>query len=182
MRATAAVAALFAVGLLLSACGSSKAGAGSGATTSTAGGTSPSGGGTSSTSTTSDAPQTTTTFYSKGKIVERSPTASAPRQSSGFPVSKDLQSGDQILIYPGAFWPNQLTANQLVPVTWTNMTKVTQTVTIIGIGVTSPPIPPGSQWVWKSTGGGVLAYKSASGFQAILNLQYPTPVTLPPSS
>jgi len=180
MRVIAAVSALFAVSLLLSACSSSKAGSGDGATTSTVGGTSPSGDGTSPTSTTSGAPQTTTTYYSKGKIVTRSPSASAPRQSSGFPVSKDLQSGDQILIYSGAFWPNQLTANQLVPVTWTNMTKVTQTVSIIGIGVISPPIPPGSQWVWKSTGGGVLAYKSASGFQAILNLQSPTPVTSSP--
>jgi hypothetical protein len=187
IRTVALLSTFLAVGLMFSACGSSKSGSGGGATTSTTSatdnGTSPQGGDSStSSSTTSGGTQASTTYYSKGQIISRSPTVPAPKQSSGYAVSKDIQSGQQILIYQAGFWPNQLYANELVPVVWTNMTKVTQTVSIVGIGVKSPPIPPGDQWEWKTTGGGVLAYRSAVGSQGILNFQYPTPVTLAPSA
>jgi hypothetical protein len=158
----------------LSACGTSQAGGASGkdgtttTTSSTQGGHS---------TTTVGGNSTTTTFYSPGRIVLPKPDTptTLPRETKAAPIPQDFAAGQQVIIYPGAFWPSQLYADDQMPITWTNMSGKPQKVIFDGINVTSPLIPPGAQFVWKSRGGGVIDYHAPSGFKAVLLLQIPTP-------
>jgi hypothetical protein len=95
------------------------------------------------------------------------------------PVNKYIDSGQQVLIYPGAFWPQLLYATYNVPITWTNLSGRPERVIFSGIPVSSPVIPEGGQWVWASRTAGALIYKAPSGFRASLVLAPSTPITVP---
>ena len=66
-----------------------------------------------------------------------------------------------------------------VPITWTNLSGRSQKIIFDDIPVSSATIPAGWQYVWKSHFGGSYAYKSASGFSAVLVLQAPAPIVIP---
>jgi hypothetical protein len=182
--------AIVAIGtVLLAACGSSPSSAGShprssGSTTSSSSTDNPSGGhkgdksnGSGSSSTTSTS--TTSPFYPKGKIVPKPSTTTTVPEDGGRPVNSYLAAGNQIVIYSSGIWPQTLDANDQVPVTWTNDSGKPQSIKFDSIPVSSSPIPPGAQFVWKADFGGSYPYHTASGMSALLVLQAPTPITIP---
>ena len=65
------------------------------------------------------------------------------------------------------------------PIIWTNLSNSPQRIIFDHIPFSSPPIPPGGQFIWKSPRGGVIGYHYSSGAQAELDLQAPTPVSTP---
>jgi hypothetical protein len=177
--------------ITLSACGSKAQGSG---TTSTSDGGSPTTGGGQSTSTSSghstgttqpDGPTTTpvTGFPDLHGTLLAPPTTptTEPLQTGGAPVQCCVQAGDQILIKSGGqFWPQSLDTAP-VQITWTNLSGVSVTVSIMGTPVQSPVIKPGWRWVWGWYAGGTFSYKSSLGTHGVLNFQPTTPVTLPSS-
>jgi len=86
------------------------------------------------------------------------------------PIRADFDTGQQVVITRHGFEPAQLSATIGQPVVWTNVSGVSQEITIVGL-IHSPPIPPGAQFVWTPNFGGSIAYRSASGSKALLILQ-----------
>jgi hypothetical protein len=185
---------LLLLSLTLSACGSKTQG--DGTTTTFDGGSPTSGGGTGQSTSTSSGHSTSTTQADgptttpvtgfpdlHGTLVAPPPTPTTqPRQTGGAPVNCCVQAGDQILIKSGGqFWPQSLDTAP-VQITWTNLSGVAVTVSIMGTPVASPVIKPGWRWVWGWYAGGTFSYKSSLGTHGVINFQPTTPVTLPSSS
>ena len=177
LGAARSISVAFAFACFLVACGSTPKA--SGPTTSD-GATSTSQNNDPTSSTTTTGPTTTTTFYRQGKVIPKSKAPTTlPRESKGQAVPQFTGAGQQALIYPTAIWPEYLYASYKTTITWTNLTNRTQTITFFHIPFSSLPIPPGGQFIWKSPSGGVIGYHDSSGSQGELNLQEPSPITVP---
>ncbi len=168
---------------LLAACGSSaktsptsSSGGASRTTQSTDGNsTSP-----TTTSTANGPIRTTATTYSEGRVYPKPSTPTTlPREDPGQPIGPNLSAGQQVIIYSKAIWPEYLYPTYTSAVTWTNLSGRTQTITFYHVSFSSPPIPPGGQWVWKAPSAGVLGYHDSSGAVGELNLQAATPIVTP---
>lgn len=124
---------------------------------------------------TTSRPSTTTltpTTVDPGHLVPAAPgPTTLPTEDPVTPVRQDFDTGQQVVIAKSGFEPKRLSASIGEPVVWTNDSGVTQTVTVVGLSVHSPLIPPGAQFVWTPNFGGSIAYRSGSGFQALLILQ-----------
>ena len=106
-----------------------------------------------------------------GHIVPAPPgPTTLPTEDPITPIRPDFDTGQQVIITSHGFEPLQLSGAKTEQVVWTNVSGSTQRITIIG-GPTSPAIPPGAQYVWMPNAGGSIAYRSASGFHALLLLQ-----------
>ena len=97
-----------------------------------------------------------------------------PREVPGRPINPVVDSGQQIVITSQGFEPARLYANDHVPVEWTNLSGAPQRVSFVAFPIRSAVIPVGGQFVWTPSGAALtIAYRSASGFHAILALQTP---------
>jgi hypothetical protein len=106
-----------------------------------------------------------------GHIVPAPPgPTTMPTEDPITPIRTGFDTGQQAVITAHGFEPAELGAIIGKPVVWTNLSGTTQRITLQGI-VTSPLIPPGAQYVWTPNFGGSIAYRSASGFHALLLLQ-----------
>jgi hypothetical protein len=79
------------------------------------------------------------------------------------PIGPQSAVGQQVVITKAAFVPQQLNALEGKSVVWTNESGTPQVVSILGLGVRSPEIPPGAQFVWTPPAGGTLNVRSDSG-------------------
>ena len=125
-----------------------------------------------STSTTGSRPSgVTPATVDPGHIVPAPPgPTTLPTEDPVTPIRPDFDTGQQVIITSHGFEPLQLSGDKAKQVVWTNVSGSTQRITIVG-GPASPPIPPGAQYVWMPDSGGSIAYRSASGFHALLVLQ-----------
>jgi ABC-type transport system substrate-binding protein len=106
-----------------------------------------------------------------GHIVPAPPgPTTLPTEDPITPIRPDFDTGQQAIITSHGFEPLQLSGSKNQQVVWTNVSGSTQRIIITG-GPTSPPIPPGAQYVWMPNSGGSIAYRSVSGFHAVLTLQ-----------
>jgi hypothetical protein len=106
-----------------------------------------------------------------GHIVPAPPgPTTLPTEDPITPIRPDFDTGQQAIITSHGFEPLQLSGAKDQQVVWTNVSGSTQRITIVG-GPTSPLIPTGAQYVWMPNSGGSIAYRSASGFHALLLLQ-----------
>ena len=160
---------------VLGACGTSKAANGDGKTTSTTTTqTTPS---TAASTTTSSIPVTgpsvatiaaSKTVKIDGKIV-KVPT------DSGVSVAKnnDVADGQDVIISVDGFLPLKLYSTPSESIVWTNLTDQPQQVIFDHFPVTSPVIPPGGTFSWKSAASESISYHSASGMHAVVVINPP---------
>ena len=175
MARPAGVLAALLTAVVLASCGSTHDPSAQGASTS-----SPAGAPSSTTKTTSSPPDGPASAYPRGHLVAAPETPTTiPMETSKVPITQYIGAGQQIIIKASGFWPNTLYANYKVPITWTNLSGRPQKVVFDHIPVSSPTIPPGWKFVWKSPFGGSYTYSSASGLHALVILQAPTPIVIP---
>jgi hypothetical protein len=161
---------------LLAACGSSHRSSGT-TSTSDGPGTTSRGGGPPTTPT---VVLPTATTISKGKVVPKPTTPTTlPRETPTQAIGPDSEAGQQVLIKSNAIWPEYLYPTYTYSITWTNLSGKTQIISFYHYPLSSPPIPPGGQWIWKASSAGVLGYHDSSGAEGLLNLQAPTPIVTP---
>jgi plastocyanin len=126
------------------------------------------------TSTTTKTTTTTTktaTTIDPGHVVPAAPgPTTLPTEDAITPIRQDFDTGQQVVITAHGFEPLELSATIGQPVVWTNISGMTQQITIVGL-IRSPRIPPGAQFVWTPNFGGSIAYHSATGSHAVLILQ-----------
>jgi hypothetical protein len=92
-----------------------------------------------------------------------------PTEKGDRPVDPTVDAGQNIMITPGGFWPDQLLATPGLPITFTNVTDVPQTITFEYSTIHSPLIPPaGGTWSWTSKTLISYRYHNAHGMSAVL--------------
>ena len=92
---------------------------------------------------------------------------------SGKPITTEDGDGQQIIISAAGFLPLKLYSTPSVPVVWTNLTDQDQKVAFDYFSVTSPVIPPGGTFSWKTADSESIAYHSDSGMRAVVVVNPP---------
>ncbi len=159
----------------LAACGSTAKSAGSTSSTtsgSTTPTTTPSG---SSTTTTDKVPLTgpTVSQIDASKTVSVGGKSVTVPTDGGKPINAQVDDGQQIVISATGFLPAKLYSNPGSAIVWTNLTNQPQQVIFNAFSVTSPEIPPGSSWSWKTQDSESIAYHSVSGLEAVVQVLPP---------
>jgi hypothetical protein len=161
---------------VLGACGTSKAANGDGNTTSTTTTTqtTPS---TSASTTTSSIPVTgpsLATIAASKTVKIDGKTVKVPTDSGvSVAVNNDDADGQDIAISVAGFLPLKLYSTPSEPIVWTNLTDQPQQVIFDHFPVTSPVIPPGGTFSWKSASSESISYHSASGMHAVVVINPP---------
>jgi hypothetical protein len=98
-----------------------------------------------------------------------------PREVPGRPVINPVvDAGQQIIITPHGFDPALLNAEDTIPVVWTNLSGAPQQISFVAFPIKSAVIPVGGQFIWTPDGAPFsIAYRSQSGFHAVVSLQGP---------
>jgi hypothetical protein len=160
---------------VLGACGTSKAANGDGkATSTTTTQTTPS---TAASTTTSSIPVTgpsLATIAASKTVKIDGKTVKVPTDS-GVSVAKnnDVADGQDVIISVGGFLPLRLYSTPSESIVWTNLTDQSQQVIFDHFPVTSPAIPPGGTFSWKSAASESISYHSASGMHAVVVINPP---------
>jgi hypothetical protein len=89
------------------------------------------------------------------------------------PVNPSVDDGQQIIISATGFLPAKLYSNPGSAIVWTNLTNQPQQVMFNAFAVTSPVIPPGGTWSWTTQDSESIAYRSASGLTAVVQVLPP---------
>jgi hypothetical protein len=161
---------------VLGACGTSKAANGDGnkqSTTTT----------TTTQTTQSTAPSTTTssipvtgpslaTIAASKTVKVDGKTVKVPTDS-GVSINNDVADGQEVIISVGGFLPLRLYSTPSESIVWTNLTDQPQQVIFDHFPVTSPVIPPGGTFSWKSASSESISYHSASGMHAVVVINPP---------
>jgi len=162
----------------LAACGSTAKASGStsGSTSSTTSGS------TTPTTATSGSTSTTAKVHLTGPTVSQirasktvavgGKTVTVPTDGNK-PVNPSVDDGQQIIISATGFLPAKLYSNPGSAIVWTNLTDQPQQVLFNAFPVTSPVIPPGGSWSWKTGDSESIAYRSASGLTAVVQVLPP---------
>lgn len=147
-----------------------------------------SGNSTSSTSTTgptsqSTAPSTTSptipvtgpslaTIDSSKTVTVAGKTVKVPIDS-GRAITQNVADGQQIIISASGFLPQKLYSTPSEWIVWTNLTNQSERVMFDYFSVTSPVIPPGGTFRWKSAASESIAYQSSTGMHAVVVINPP---------
>jgi plastocyanin len=92
-----------------------------------------------------------------------------PTEKGARPIDPTVDAGQNIMITTKGFWPATLLASPGLPITFTNVTDVPQTVTFEYSTIRSPVIPPtGGTWSWTSKTLISYRYHNAHGMSAVL--------------
>jgi hypothetical protein len=92
-----------------------------------------------------------------------------PTEKGNRPIDPTVDAGQNIMITPEGFWPAQLLATPGLPITFTNVTDVPQTITFEYSTIRSPVIQPaGGTWSWTSKTLISYRYHNARGMSAVL--------------
>jgi hypothetical protein len=94
------------------------------------------------TTTTTGAEITTPTVTINGHTFQ------VPTESGSQPIHQIDDSGQQIVLTSHGVLPQQLFSNVSTPVTWTNLTDKTLTLTLVDTGQPPKQILPGSSFAW----------------------------------
>lgn len=158
---------------VLGACGTSKVANGDGKTTNTTTTqTTPS---TAASTTTSSIPVTgpsLATIAASKTVKIDGKTVKVPTDS-GVSINNDVADGQDIIISVGGFLPLKLYSTPSESIVWTNLTDQPQQVIFDHFPVTSPVIPPGGTFSWKSAASESISYHSASGMHAVVVINPP---------
>ncbi|MGO9195950.1 MAG: hypothetical protein ACLQK4_02325 [Acidimicrobiales bacterium] len=168
IRLPGCVAAVVMTGLALAAC--SAGASASSSSTSRAGGTK------ATTTSTTAPPRSTTTIPApaasyvmiKGKRVK------VPTELKTYPINRERDTGQQVVIYKGYFAPETLTANSGT-IVFTNLTDQVQEVTFPyfpapATPLHSGPIPPGQTFKFHHSGTIALKYVGSNGSFGYLDI------------
>lgn len=71
-----------------------------------------------------------------------------PTEGGSQPIHQINDSGQQIILTSSGALPQQLFSNVSTPVTWTNLTDKTLTLTVVASGRSPQQIPPGGSYTW----------------------------------
>jgi hypothetical protein len=91
----------------------------------------------------------------------------------GKPIVQGVDDGQQIVISATGFLPERLYSDPGSAIIWTNLTNQPQQILFDAFSVTSPVIPPGGSWSWKTQDSESIAYRSASGLSAVVTVLPP---------
>jgi hypothetical protein len=94
------------------------------------------------TTTTTGAEITTPTVTINGHVFQ------VPTESGSQPIHQIDDSGQQIILTSHGVLPQQLFSAVSTPVTWTNLTDKTLTVTLVDTGQPAKQLPPGGSFTW----------------------------------
>ena len=89
------------------------------------------------------------------------------------PISSSVADGQEIIISVGGFLPKRLYSTPSDPIVWTNLTNQPEQVIFDHFPVTSPVIPPGGTFSWKSAASESISYHAASGIRAVVVINPP---------
>ncbi|HXW34810.1 MAG TPA: hypothetical protein VEJ87_09555, partial [Acidimicrobiales bacterium] len=118
-------------------------------------------------------------YLPAGRLVAPPSTpTTVPRENSVLAIYQDIGTGEQILIKSDGFWPEMLYAAVHKPLVWTNLSGSSQTLNFVDFPVRPVTIPPGYQYVWIPPGG-LVSYRSTSGFRGAVLVSAPTPIQIP---
>jgi hypothetical protein len=170
-------AAVIALCCALGACGSSpKASGATKSTASTPASSTPTTTASSgSTTTTTKIPLTgpSVTQIDASKTVDVGGKTVAVPTDGGKPIVQGVDDGQQIVISATGFLPERLYSDPGSAIVWTNLTNQPQQILFDAFTVTSPVIPPGGSWSWKTQDSESIAYRSASGLAAVVTVLPP---------
>ena len=93
-----------------------------------------------------------------------------PLQTNGKPVAPYNDTGGQIILTDRGILPFHLFADLGQTVTWTNLCSTAVTVTALSKDFTSPKIPPGGTFTWKSDTLISERYAVSNGFQGRIDV------------
>jgi hypothetical protein len=113
-----------------------------------------------------------TTIDSSKTVTIGQKTVKVPTDS-GRPITSEVADGQQIIISAAGFLPQKLYSTPSVPIVWTNLTDQDEKVTFDYFSVTSPVIPPGGTFSWKTQDSESIAYRSSSGLHAVVVVNPP---------
>jgi len=89
------------------------------------------------------------------------------------PISSSVADGQEIIISVGGFLPQRLYSTPSDPIVWTNLTNQPEQVIFDHFPVTSPMIPPGGTFSWKSAASESVSYHSSLGDHAVVVINPP---------
>ena len=93
-----------------------------------------------------------------------------PTQTNGKPIAPYNDTGGQIILTDKGILPFHLFADLGQTITWTNLCTKAVTVTAISKDFTSPTIPPGGTFSWKSDTLISERYRVSNGFQGRIDV------------
>ena len=130
---------------------------------------------TPSTPTTTTQKVTTTTYVLPPQVL--TPTTiingqsiTVPMQTNGKPVAPYNDTGGQIILTDKGILPFHLFADLGQTITWTNLCATPVTVKALSKDFTSPRIPPGGTFTWKSDTLVSERYAVSNGFQGRIDV------------
>ena len=95
---------------------------------------------------------------------------SVPTQTNGKPVAPYNDTGGTIILTDKGILPFHLFADTGQTITWTNLCSTPVTVTALSKDFTSPKIPPGGTFTWKSDTLISERYVVSNGFQGRIDV------------
>lgn len=128
-----------------------------------------------STPTTTTQRATTTTYVLPPQVLTPTTiidgqTINVPTQTNGKPISPYNDTGGQIILTDKGILPFHLFADLGQTITWTNLCTKSVTVAALSKDFTSPAIPPGGTFTWKSDTLISERYAVSNGFQGRIDV------------
>ena len=129
----------------------------------------------SSTPTTTTQRATTTTYVLPPQVLTPTTiidgqTINVPTQTNGKPIAPYNDTGGQIILTDKGLLPFHLFADLGQTITWTNLCTKSVTVAALSKDFTSPAIPPGGTFTWKSDTLISERYAVSNGFQGRIDV------------
>jgi len=129
----------------------------------------------SSTPTTTTQRATTTTYVLPPQVLTPTTiidgqTINVPTQTNGKPIAPYNDTGGQIILTDKGILPFHLFADLGQTITWTNLCTKSVTVAALSKDFTSPAIPPGGTFTWKSDTLISERYAVSNGFQGRIDV------------
>jgi hypothetical protein len=156
----------------LGACSSNHADVANKTTTTTTSTTPPSTGASTTTSSFPVTGPSVATIAASKTVTIGGKTVKVPTDS-GVPISTSDADGQQIIISVGGFLPQRLYSTPSEQIVWTNLTNQPEQVIFDHFPVTSPVIPPGGTFSWKSAASESISYHSVGGMRAVVVINPP---------
>jgi hypothetical protein len=97
-------------------------------------------------------------------------TINVPTQTNGKPIAPYNDTGGQIILTDKGILPFHLFADLGQTITWTNLCTKSVTVAALSKDFTSPAIPPGGTFTWKSDTLISERYAVSNGFQGRIDV------------
>lgn len=101
--------------------------------------------------------------FGTGSVGPPDPTTTVPTED-GRAIEPSFQAGQDVIITPSGFEPQDLEANVSNPVVWTNLSGRPVRIRFLGFPVDSGTIPVGGTFTWSTSSAVAVTYVATSGW------------------